>query len=133
MKNISALNNIYVSKSKILNSGRGVFAGRDIKKGEIIERCPAIEVSENDTAKIKDGILITYLFYFGKNKDRSAIALGYGSIYNHSNKPNSKFEIHPKDNVIDFIAVINIEKDDEITFNYRGLGKSKLPLWFEKE
>ena len=134
MKNILNSNNVYFGKSKIFEAGRGVFARYNILKGNIIERCPIIEVPKYDTSNLTESILVTYFFYFGKNKERSAIALGLGSIYNHAYKPNAKFRIKQKDMTIDFIALKNIKKGDEITFNYYGNGNPKKnPLWFEVE
>jgi uncharacterized protein len=124
-------NKIYIGKSKIPNAGRGVFAGCNIKKDEIIERCPVIEVSKYDTSNLTESILVTYFFYFGKNKERSAIALGLGSIYNHTYKPNAKFKIKQKDMAIDFIALENIKKGEEITINYYNGNPKNSPLWFE--
>lgn len=112
---------VYVTESKIPGAGRGVFARENIKKGEIIETCPMIEIFRDD--------LVTYLFFFGKNKKRSALALGFGSLYNHSDKPNTAYKIKPKEKTIEFSAMKDIVKDEEITFNYRG--GSKLKLWFE--
>ena len=132
-----ASNKVYISKSIIPNADRGVFASNDIKKGEIIERCPIIEVSKNDTSNLKESILVTYFFYFGKNKEQVAIALGFGSIYNHSYKPNATYKIKRKEKIIDFIATDNIKKNDEITFNYSNCGNlkkgKKNPLWFEAD
>ena len=131
MKKIPASNCIYVGTSKITKAGRGVFAGRNIKKGEIIERCPIIEIPKYDSSSLSEGILVTYIFYFGKDKKRLAIALGFGSIYNHAYIPNAKFRIKQKDTVIDFVALKNIKKDEEITVNYYSSNPKKNPLWFE--
>lgn len=133
-KNIYPSNNVYIGKSKIFSSGRGVFAKVDIKRGELLEKCPFIEIPGGETSNLETSTLITYLFFFGKNKKRAAFALGFGSIYNHSDKPNAFFKIKTKDKVIEFIALKHIKKDSEITFNYRGSGKrknKKKPLWFE--
>jgi len=133
MKKIFSSGKVYIGKSKVPNSGRGVFALRNIKKGETIESCPIIEIPEDHTEYLSQSVLTSYLFYFGRNKNRSGIALGFGSIYNHSYKPNAKFKIKEKEKVIDFIALKNITKDEEITFNYKGFGnQNKNPLWFEK-
>ncbi|OGM08525.1 hypothetical protein A2Z67_02225 [Candidatus Woesebacteria bacterium RBG_13_36_22] len=134
MKKIFTSDKVYISKSGILNAGRGVYARRDIKKGEIIERCPIIDVPRGDMSNLKESILVTYFFYYGKNKKRLAIVLGFGSIYNHSYKPNATYKIKQKDMIVDFIALHNIKKDDEITFNYSHCGNlkdQKRPLWFE--
>ena len=133
MKKLSASDNIYISKSKILNAGRGVYARRDIKKNEIIEKCPLIEAPKHDMANLKESILVTYFFYFGKNKERLAVALGFGSIYNHSYKPNARYKIKHTEQSIDFIALNDIKKDEEITFNYNRNPKNKRPLWFESK
>ena len=132
MKKFTASDNIYISKSKIHNAGRGVFARRDIKKDEIIESCPIIEVPKNDRSNLSESILVTYFFYFGKNKKRVVLALGFGSIYNHSYKPNAIFRIKQKDMIIDFVALKDIKKDDEITVNYYNGNPKKSPLWFEE-
>jgi SET domain-containing protein len=132
MKNILASDKVYINKSKILNASRGVFAKRDIKKYKIIERCPIIEVPKNDRSNLRESTLVTYFYYFGKNKEQLAIALGFGSIYNHSYKPNATFKIKHKDMIIDFVALKDIKKDDEITVNYNNRGNpKKSPLWFE--
>jgi len=133
MKKLLPSDKVYIGQSKIINAGRGVFARRDIKKGELIERCPIIEVPKHDMSKLKESILVTYFFYFGKKKERLALALGFGSLYNHTDKPNSTYKIKPKELILDFIALDDIKKDNEITFDYSG-GKSKdkkNPLWFE--
>ena len=132
MKKIIASEKIYVNQSKIPNSGRGVFARCNIKKDEIIETCPIIEVPKHDMANLTESILVTYFFYFGKNKEKLAVVLGFGSIYNHSYKPNARYEIKNAEKIMNFIALNDIKKDEEITFDYKyGNPKNKSPLWFE--
>lgn len=130
MKKLTSLDNIYIDESNISGAGRGVFAKRDIKKSELIERCPIIEIPENERSKLNESFLIFYFFYFGKNKERQALILGFGSIYNHSYKPNALFKIKSRERVVDFVALNNIKKGEEITFNYKGNSKNKNPLWF---
>ena len=135
MKKLLVSNKIYIKKSAIPSAGRGVFAKSDIKKGKIIESCPIIEIPKGDAANLKTSTLVTYFFYFGKNRQRAALALGFGSIYNHSKKPNASFKIKAEDMLIDFIALENIKKGQEITFDYYGSGNKKSrknPLWFEE-
>lgn len=128
-----SLSKVYVEKSDIPFAGRGVFAKVEIAKGEIIERCPIIEISQNDISFTRSH-LATYFFYFGKQKERAALALGFGSIYNHSKKPNAKFKIKPADMIIEFVALKNVKIGAEITFDYYGSDKvRKNPLWFEEK
>jgi len=134
MKKIYTSESIYIDRSKIKKADRGVFANCDIKKDAIIEICPIVEVSKNDRSNLKDSLLVTYFLYFGKNKERLAIMLGFGSIYNHSYQPNAKFIILPKEKIINFVALSDIKKGEEITFNYRNdenINDRKTPLWFE--
>ena len=134
MKKLFSSRKIYIDVSKISNAGRGVFAKENIKKGELIERCPIIEISKGDRSNLNKSKLVSYFFYFGKNKERQALILGFGSIYNHSYKPNALFKIKSRERVVDFIALNNIKKGEEITFNYKGNSKkNKSPLWFEVE
>jgi len=132
MNKLITSDKIYIRQSRIANAGRGVYARRDIKKDEIIEKCPIIEVPKHDVANLRESILVTYFFYFGKNKERLIIALGFGSIYNHTYEPNATYKIKHTEKTIDFIALNDIKKDDEITVNYNyGNPKDKSPLWFE--
>lgn len=134
MRGIADLDKVYVSTSIISNAGRGVFAKHDIKKGEVIESCPIIEIEEGDRENLNESKLVTYFFYFGENKERMAIVLGYGSIYNHSHIPNATFSIRDLDMKIDFVAINDITKDEEITFDYRhGNENNDHPLWFEAQ
>jgi len=137
VKKLSSSSKVYIAQSKVKNTSlpkntveRGVFAAKNIKKGETIEVCPLILVPKNDTANLTETILVTYFFYFGKEK--MALVLGFGSLYNHSYAPNAKYKINEKDQTITFTAIRNIKKDDEITFNYKfGNPKNTTPLWFE--
>jgi len=132
MKKLFPSNSVYIAKSKIPKAGRGVFASRNIKKNEIIEKCPILEVPKSDRSNLAESILVTYFFFFGKKKERMALALGFGSVYNHSYKPNATFKIRAKNEIIEFVALKEIRKDTEVTFNYyHGTPKGKSPLWFE--
>lgn len=109
---------IYVAHSRISRAGRGVFAKQDIKKGEIIEICPVIEVPRKDVSNMRESILVNYYFYFAKDKSKLAIALGFGSIYNHSYEPNATYKKLHKDKIITFVALKSIKKNEEITVSY---------------
>jgi uncharacterized protein len=134
MKKLSPSDMIYLKDSNIENAGRGVFAIRAIKTNELIEKCPIIEIPEDNPSNLNEGILITYFYYFGKKKKGQALALGFGSIYNHSRQPNALYKIKQNEEIIEFIAIKEIKKDDEITVNYNYSNPDdKTPLWFEVE
>jgi len=108
--------------------GRGVFARCDIKEGETIEVCPVIVIPDDQWEIIDSTDLTNYYIVFGE-KD-CGIALGYGSLYNHSANPNSRMERRPDLRVVEFIAIRDIKKDEEITFRYLCGGNSGGGKWF---
>lgn len=129
MLNLSPSKKVYLSKSKIPEAKRGVFAAVDIKKGEVIEVAPILVLEFTDLIETKWNLLFEYYFWMD---DYVALALGFASLYNHSKDPNCKYEINRKKKTITFTAVKDIKKDCEICFNYKGLSNPKTPLWFEK-
>lgn len=108
---------------EIENKGRGVVATEKILKNEIIEHCAVIVLGERDLAfienKDKTDTLYHYYLYQPEFK-RNIIMLGYGSLYNHSFEPNAEvdYEDDPKIKQIYFRAIKDIEKGEEIIFNY---------------
>ena len=96
-----------------LEKGRGVFATADIAPGEIIEVCQLILMAMDDI----QGVLEAYIFQY--KKDVAAVALGNGSLYNHSDRPNTEFYFNFKKKVLIFRALKRISANTEITVNYR--------------
>lgn len=130
MKNLLTSRKIYIATSCIVNAGRGVFAAESIKKGQVIEVCPIILIPKKDVSNLKGSVLVNYYFYFGKDNKMLAIALGFGSVYNHSYEPNATYKKKFDARVIDFVAIKDIKRDEEITVNYNyGNPKDKTKLW----
>ncbi len=122
--------NIYIAQSPL--GGRGVFAKRKIEDGELIEICPVIVVPPHDLAKIHSSHLHDYYFLWGDDEKSSAIALGYGSLYNHSYTPNAEYAMDFEGETLNIHAIRSIEPDEEITFNYNGDAADATPVWFDK-
>lgn len=120
------MNSIFVKDTG--KYGRGVFAKRNIKKGEIIEIAPVIIIKKDEWEKMKNTILSNYVFRWKQHK---AIVLGYGSLYNHSYRPNAKYITNFNDQTIDFYARTNIKKGEEILVNYNGKPDDLTPVWFD--
>lgn len=114
----------------ISKNNRGVFASANIKKGEIIEICPVIVVPIKDKKHIDKTFIYNYYFKWG-SRNQPAIALGLGSLYNHSYQPNAEYDQKIKKRVIVFKAIKDIKKDEEILTNYNGEPKDQTPLWFK--
>lgn len=111
--------------------GRGIFAQRNFKKGEIIETCPVIVLPAEEVNTLELTELYNYYFAWGSDSKKAAIALGYGSLYNHSYTPNAKYEKDFEKNSLKYICIRDIYKDKEITINYNCDPEDKTPVWFE--
>lgn len=98
------------------SKGRGVFAKSFIKKGEILEVSPYIEIQGSDYRQIEESILM-YYWYEVQSRIR-AIGLGYTSLYNHSKENNADFTVLQKSKHIKIKAVKDIKKGEEIHLNY---------------
>ena len=125
---MSSLPFLYISSSPI--GGRGVFTGAQIPAGTTIELAPIILLSATDRKVVHETHLHDY--YFQWDGDRAAIALGFGSLYNHSDEANAEFELDYAFKQIRFVALQDIPAGAEITTNYRT-GDPSMELWFEKE
>lgn len=119
---------IYISESKL--GGRGVFAGSSIQKGDLIEVAPVIICNESDKILLDQTALYDYYFMWGENEEKTAIALGFGSLYNHNCPANAEFMADYDDNTIDFYALRYIEAGEEITINYNGNPFDESKPWF---
>jgi SET domain-containing protein len=117
-----------IAVKRIKGKGRGVFARRRIRKGEVIERVPMIVMTAKEfEEELSASSLSNYCFAWGR--DQVALALGYGSIYNHSYTPNARYEdVAPQTKV--FRALRAIEPGEEITVNYNGRPRSRTKVWF---
>lgn len=111
--------------------GRGVFAGVPIEEGESIERCYVIVIPEEQLQHLGNTILHEYFFQWGGTRDAGAIALGYGSLYNHSNEPNAMYVRKIEEGILEFVALRDIRAGEEITVSYHGGFGEKTPVWFE--
>ena len=137
--------NIYVKTSS--THGFGVFAKRNINKGEILEECPVIFLADRERYQ-HDKQINRYAFRQSgcgceecvTHGSQMFLLTGYGSLYNHSENPNAILQeaIEPYSNPEDLedleekegleiagrlqfiIASEDIEKDEEIFINYSG-------------
>lgn len=107
--------------------GRGVFATRDVDTGEIIERCPVIVVDAADAAAVCETVLGEYAY--GWDGGAVAIALGCGSLYNHSALPNALYEEGDEPATMVVRANRWIRAGEEILIDYTGGGDQD--LWFQ--
>lgn len=119
--------------ARTADKGRGVFTNSNIKKGQIIELCPMIVFSSKDRLQINDTFLYEYYFEWGESTRKGALALGYGSIYNHSYQPNARYEPDFELNILEFVAIRDILAGEEITVNYNMDPEDQKPVWWERD
>ncbi|MFS0861960.1 SET domain-containing protein [Fredinandcohnia sp. 179-A 10B2 NHS] len=110
---------------------RGVFATRDIKKGELIHSAPVVPYPNEQHKYIEKTVLDDYVYEYGIN--HSAIVLGYGMLFNHSYEPNATYDISFEKHTFDYFAYKDIKAGEEVTINYNGDVDDNEPLWFNKD
>ncbi len=114
--------------------GRGIVALCDIPAGTIIERCPVLIIPERDRVKTDTTVVFTYVYMWehGTTEQdlyggagRAAIALGLGSLLNHSYTPNANFIRRIDDLELELRSCKAIAAGEEVTIDYQ------MKLWFD--
>jgi hypothetical protein len=92
--------------------GRGVFATRRFAKGELVERCPTVELPRSEvTGRLNDYV------YSSVNDGDVLVVLGYGMLYNHSENPNLEYT-QERPSTIEFLALQTVRPGEELTIDY---------------
>ena len=122
-----ATDRLFVAPSPI--HGTGVFAGREFEPDDVIESCPVVICPAGEEGFLEQTSLRG--LYFHWQDDGVAVALGFGSLYNHSWRSNARYETDFDGSVIRFVAVRAIPVGAEITINYTGDPDGVGDLWFD--
>ena len=115
--------------------GIGVFASRAIEVDEVVEVSPVIQLKlafEEMEMGLKRRVFNWERL--ASVQGTSAIALGYGSMYNHANPANLRYSSALGGEAIAFVAVRAIDRGEELTINYNGVGGepvSREDIWFK--
>jgi len=125
------MSEIKTSKLSDGEFNRGVFATRNIAKGELIHEAPVIPYPNEEHEFIEKTLLADYAFEYGAN--HTALLLGYGMLFNHSYQPNAIYELNFDNHTVDFYAHTDINAGDEILINYNGEVDCDDPLWFNEK
>ena len=110
--------------------GTGVFARRAFDPGEVVETCPVIVCPMGEEALLEQTSLRGLYFHWGDD-EAVAVALGYGSLYNHAWSSNARYETDVAAGVVRFLCVRPIAPGDEVTINYTGDPDGTGDLWFD--
>ena len=111
--------------------GRGIFATKNIKKGTVIEVSPVIVLTEKERKTIEKTLLFHYVFEWGDDKKKAAMALGYISLYNHSYDANCEYEMEFGKKIMTIRTVKAIKKGEELFINYNAMPDDKTKVWFD--
>lgn len=110
------------------DKGRGIFSNIDIPEHSIIEICPLIIIPNEELIQIDKTKLYDYYFVWDEDKN-AALALGYGSLYNHSDSANAIFTFQKVNHSLIVKSLRQINANEEITVDYTG-GSGE--LWFTR-
>ena len=105
---------------------RGVATARPLKRGEVVDASPTLFFDAAAyRAHVKHTLLDHYVFV-----DRASggvlLALGAGSLFNHSRTPNVDFRVDAAAATIVFSAARDVNAGEELTISYG------VPWWEEE-
>lgn len=114
--------------------GRGAYATRAHCAGETVELCPVILFTGSYASVPAEVRQILYNWgVLAQTRHTHCLALGYGSMYNHDNPANMRYEADVAVRGLRFIAVRDIAEGEELTVNYNAVGgghESSADTWF---
>ena len=121
----------YLFVDNTTEKGRGVFSHERIPANTVIEIAPVIVMGIADREHLDKTLLHDYIFEWGKEKNKCAMALGLIPIYNHSYKSNCEYFMDFEDDSIMVKTVRVIENGEELTINYNGDWNDTKKIWFD--
>lgn len=104
--------------------GRGVFTREVIPKNTLVEISPILLFTKEEYASHgKYTVLDHYTYCWSSGS--YALALGLGSMFNHDSQPNVGFIRDMDKNLIKYVSLRQIEKEEELCISYGN------NLWFQ--
>jgi SET domain-containing protein len=101
---------------KVRGKGWGAFCAELIPKGAVFEISPLLPLTVRESRLMSGSSLEPYWYEFGQRG--RAIALGLGSIMNHSDEPNCSFRFSKNRRTLTFYALRDIPAHEELTHDY---------------
>lgn len=101
---------------RIRGKGWGAFCAKKIPRHADFDVTPLLVLSVRESKALAGSKLEDYWYDFDKN--RRAIALGLGSMMNHSSKPNCSFHFSKTKRTLTFFSLKNIPAHTELTHDY---------------
>jgi hypothetical protein len=103
--------NFYISKSTQQGAGQGLFATKDLKKGDALLIVGVI-------AKARECVRYADNYSFVTNEGECWVPLGFGAIVNHANNPAHQNVEYANDPLPEYRLLRDIKKDEELLTNY---------------
>jgi SET domain-containing protein len=104
---------MYIARSPMKGAEWGVFSDSFIPKGTTIEIARSLKLKNKHLFQ-DDNILNDYVFKL--DDKHSLIALGFGSLFNHSDNPNVTYRV--TDGKVFYTTTTEIYPDKEIFVSY---------------
>ena len=108
--------------------GRGVFARRALRKGEVVEIAPVIPVAKDavpDDGGAPDGYLLEW--DGDERGSEYCMPLGYVMLYNHSDKPNIAIESDYRKMEMTVRTLRAVARGEELAWDYN------CDIWFDED
>jgi SET domain-containing protein len=104
---------LYVANSPMKDAEWGVFTDSFIAKGTTIEIARTLKLKNEHL--FQDGNMLND-YVFKLDDKHSLLALGFGSLFNHSEKPMVSYKV--TDGKVFYYTLQDIFPNDEITISY---------------
>jgi SET domain-containing protein len=116
-------------KDTATRKGLGVYALRQLKLDQLVERCPVIIFQQEEYGSLPRELrerLFNWSALVNKPSGQHAFALGYGSMYNHASPANLRYAAvrSGSRSTLEFSANGPIQIGEELTINYDEPGGS---------
>ena len=88
--------------------------------------CEVLVIPEEETHFLDGTVLFNYYFCWGDNQKDGAVALGLGSIYNHSYTPNAVYRVDLDDQVWNLLLseiYLPMRRSLSITMEHRKIAR----------
>jgi uncharacterized protein len=111
--------------------GRGVVARCAFAIGELVEVAPVLVIKDGEALDLTE--LANYVYQWPSPPGAVAVAFGFGSLFNHSYRPNLRYDKDPAPDgtgVVRFTAICPIAAGEELVINYNGDPADTSPMWF---
>lgn len=108
-------------------TARGVRATKSVQQGQLIEAAHCILVPRHEYQQHSRHTVLEHYLFLSQSKGDMLLALGLGSLFNHSSSPNLDYRIDSAHLIIRFYAAQPIEPGEELLIYYGPPEK----LWFE--